>query len=92
MWLRVMRRALNALELAALTTAPDGEGKRKITLEIAEESIQQRAVLYDKSGDQHYDVISAFIKACGVLIRMRLYIGSAGCWLQVKILALSPGA
>lgn len=57
------RRALNALELAALTTAPDGEGKRKITLEIAEESIQQRAVLYDKSGDQHYDVISAFIKS-----------------------------
>ena len=57
------RRALNALELAALTTAPDGEGKRKITLEIAEESIQQRAILYDKSGDQHYDVISAFIKS-----------------------------
>ncbi|HHX51176.1 MAG TPA: replication-associated recombination protein A [Clostridia bacterium] len=57
------RRALNALELAALTTSPDAEGKRSITLGIAEESIQQRVVLYDKTGDQHYDIISAFIKS-----------------------------
>lgn len=57
------RRALNALELAVLTTDPDVDGVRQITLAVAEESIQQRAILYDKSGDQHYDVISAFIKS-----------------------------
>ncbi|MFA5535615.1 MAG: AAA family ATPase [Bacillota bacterium] len=57
------RRALNALELAALTASPDGEGVRRITLEVAEESIQQKAISYDKNGDQHYDVISAFIKS-----------------------------
>lgn len=57
------RTALNAVELAVLTTAPDQEGIRQITLEVAEESIQKRAVMYDKSGDQHYDVISAFIKS-----------------------------
>lgn len=57
------RRALNALELAVLTTAIDSEGIRKITLAVAEESIQQKAILYDKTGDQHYDVISAFIKS-----------------------------
>lgn len=57
------RRALNALELAVLTTDPSPDGVRYITLEIAEESIQQKAVRYDKNGDQHYDVISAFIKS-----------------------------
>ena len=57
------RNALNALELAALTTSPDESGVRRITLEIAQEAIQQRAVKYDKSGDNHYDVISAFIKS-----------------------------
>lgn len=57
------RSALNAIELAVLTTPADQEGERHITLEVAEESIQKRAVIYDKSGDQHYDVISAFIKS-----------------------------
>jgi putative ATPase len=57
------RRALNALELALKTTPPDGEGTIIIGVEVAENSIQQRAVRYDKSGDQHYDVISAFIKS-----------------------------
>lgn len=57
-----LRRALNALELAVLTTPPI-EGIRKIDLKIAEESIQQRAMRYDKSGDNHYDIISAFIKS-----------------------------
>lgn len=57
------RTALNALELAALTTPPNHEGQIEITLEVAEESIQQRMIQYDKSGDQHYDVISAFIKS-----------------------------
>ena len=53
------RSLLNALELAVETTT-DGE---PVTLEVAEESIQKRAVLYDKEGDAHYDTISAFIKS-----------------------------
>lgn len=57
------RAALNALELAVITTRPDESGIRRITLEIAEESIQQRVLGYDKSGDNHYDVASAFIKS-----------------------------
>lgn len=57
------RSALNAIELAVLTTPPEEDGVREITLEVAEESIQKRSVRYDKSGDQHYDVISAFIKS-----------------------------
>ncbi len=57
------RSALNAIELAVLTTPPGEDGIREITLEVAEESIQRRSVTYDKSGDQHYDVISAFIKS-----------------------------
>ena len=57
------RAALNALELAVLSSQPDSDGKLRITLEIAEESIQQRAVLYDKDGDSHFDTISAFIKS-----------------------------
>ena len=57
-----LRRALNALELAVLTTTPQ-EGIRHIDLKIAEESIQQRAIRYDKTGDNHYDIISAFIKS-----------------------------
>lgn len=56
------RAALNALELAVETTPPI-DGKITITLAIAEESIQQRAVLYDKEGDTHFDVISAYIKS-----------------------------
>ncbi len=57
------RSALNAVELAVLTTFPGTDGIREITLEVAEESIQKRSVRYDKSGDQHYDVVSAFIKS-----------------------------
>jgi putative ATPase len=57
------RSLLNALELAVETTAPNGQGVIQITLTIAEESIQQRAVLYDKEGDAHFDTISAFIKS-----------------------------
>ena len=57
------RRALTALELAALTT-PEGEtGSIHITLEVSEESIQQKAIVYDADGDAHYDTISAFIKS-----------------------------
>ncbi|GAB4337845.1 MAG: replication-associated recombination protein A [Candidatus Abyssubacteria bacterium] len=57
------RRALNALEVAAKTTPPDGDGTIHITLAIAEESIQRKAIVYDGTGDEHYDTISAFIKS-----------------------------
>jgi putative ATPase len=58
------RKALSALEVAALTTPPDDRSRRiHITIEIAEESIQKKAIVYDKKGDQHYDTISAFIKS-----------------------------
>jgi putative ATPase len=57
------RSLLNALELAVESTEADAEGVTRIDLAIAEESIQQRAVLYDKHGDAHYDTISAFIKS-----------------------------
>jgi putative ATPase len=57
------RNALNALELAVESTAPSTDGIIHITLDVAQESIQQRAVLYDKDGDAHYDTISAFIKS-----------------------------
>ncbi|SMP49103.1 replication-associated recombination protein A [Anoxynatronum buryatiense] len=57
------RKALNALEIAALSTPANEQGKILVNLEDAKESIQKRAVRYDKNGDQHYDVISAFIKS-----------------------------
>ena len=57
------RKALNSLEIAALTTAPDADGIIRITLEVAEQSIQKKAVVYDGDGDAHYDTISAFIKS-----------------------------
>jgi putative ATPase len=57
------RKALSALEIAALTSAPGPDGAVRITQEVAEESIQKKAVVYDKKGDQHYDTISAFIKS-----------------------------
>jgi putative ATPase len=57
------RRALSALEIAVLTTTPDGDATIHVTLGIAEESIQKKVVVYDKKGDQHYDTISAFIKS-----------------------------
>ncbi|HAK89679.1 MAG: AAA family ATPase [Nitrospirae bacterium GWB2_47_37] len=61
------RKALSSLEIAALTTSPatqpDEKGGIHITLQAAEESIQKKAIVYDKNGDQHYDTISAFIKS-----------------------------
>lgn len=57
------RNALNALELAVESTPPTSDGTIHISLEVAQESIQRRAVLYDKDGDAHYDTISAFIKS-----------------------------
>lgn len=57
------RALLNALELAVETTERDTQGRIAITLAVAEESIQRRALLYDKEGDYHFDAISAFIKS-----------------------------
>ena len=57
------RNALNALELAVESTLPDAGEIIRVTLDIAQDSIQRRAVLYDKDGDAHYDTISAFIKS-----------------------------
>jgi len=57
------RDALNALELAVESTPPNEEGIICVTLGVAEDSIQQRALRYDKSGDEHYDTVSAFIKS-----------------------------
>ena len=57
------RTALNALELAVWATAADEGGERLVMLATVEDALQHRSILYDKSGDQHYDTISAFIKS-----------------------------
>ena len=57
------RAALNAIELGILTTDRAEDGKIHITIDVAEECIQKRNIKYDKSGDNHYDTISAFIKS-----------------------------
>ncbi len=57
------RNALNAVELGILTTERSQDGKIHLTLEVASECIQKRVVRYDKTGDNHYDTISAFIKS-----------------------------
>jgi putative ATPase len=57
------RIALNALEAAVAASPTDAEGRIHITRSLAEEAVQKRAILYDKTGDEHYDTISAFIKS-----------------------------
>ena len=57
------RKCLNALEIGVLTTPANTKGMIHFTLAVAEESIQQKAVVYDRAGDAHYDTISAFIKS-----------------------------
>ena len=57
------RSALNAIELGVLTTEPSGDGRIHLSLEVMSECIQKRTVRYDKTGDNHYDTISAFIKS-----------------------------
>ena len=57
------RKCLNALEVGVLTTAADADGSIHFTRQVAEESIQRKAVVYDPTGDGHYDTISAFIKS-----------------------------
>jgi putative ATPase len=57
------RKCLNALEIGVMTTPPDSKGVIHFTIAVAEESIQQKAIVYDRAGDAHYDTISAFIKS-----------------------------
>lgn len=57
------RTTLNSLELAAHATSPDADGQRTVSLSTVEDALQQRTLMYDKDGDQHYDIISAFIKS-----------------------------
>ena len=57
------RKILNALEIAVLTTEPDKKGIKRVDLQTAQECIQKRHLNYDKKGDEHYDIISAFIKS-----------------------------
>jgi putative ATPase len=57
------RKALNSLEIAALTTLPGADGRIRIDLAVAEQCIQQKAIVYDGDGDAHFDTISAFIKS-----------------------------
>jgi putative ATPase len=57
------RVALNALEIATLAAQPGLDGARHVTLPLVEEALQRRALRYDRAGDEHYDVISAFIKS-----------------------------
>jgi putative ATPase len=57
------RKCLNALEIGVLTTAANSRGVIHFTVEVAEQSIQQKAIVYDRVGDAHYDTISAFIKS-----------------------------
>jgi putative ATPase len=57
------RSALNAIELGVLSTERSDDGKIHLTLEVAQECIQRRAIRYEKDGDNHYDIISAFIKS-----------------------------
>ena len=57
------RTALNALELAVMTTLPDENGIRHVTLPVIEDALQHRALMYDRAGEQHYDLISALHKS-----------------------------
>ncbi len=88
------RQALNAIELGIMTTERSSDGKIHISLEVAQECIQKRAVRYDKSGDSHYDTVSAFIKsmrgsdpdaAIYYLARM-LYVGESITFIARRIM------
>ncbi|MEW5894891.1 MAG: replication-associated recombination protein A [Candidatus Omnitrophota bacterium] len=57
------RRALNALEIGVLTTPKSADGSINLSMDVAQESIQKKQVVYDRDGDAHYDTISAFIKS-----------------------------
>ena len=81
------RSLLNALELAVESSEVDDQGAIQIDLAIAEESIQQRAVLYDKHGDAHYALTAPTSSRCGEPTPMQLTSGWLGWWKPEKILA-----
>jgi putative ATPase len=91
------RNALNALELAVESTPPAADGAIEITLDVAQESIQRRAVLYDRDGDAHYDTISAFIKsvrgsdpdAALYWLAKMLYVGESPRFILRRLLLLA---
>jgi len=58
-----VRKAINAVEQCALAAAPDAQGARQVTLQIAEQLAQRSALRYDKEGDEHYDIVSAYQKS-----------------------------
>lgn len=84
------RVALNTLEAAVMLVKPNQEGKRTVTLEVAQEAMQRKALLYDKGGEEHYNVISAFIKSMrgsdpdAALYWLRV------CWMPVKTRSSLP--
>lgn len=79
------RRLLNALEIGALSTKINDEGVRNFDIAVAQESMQKRAILYDRSRDAHYDYISAFIKL------MRGTDPDAAVYWMAKMLAAGEG-
>lgn len=88
------RHALNAVELGVMTTERSGDGKIHLTLEVAGECIQKRVVNYDKTGDNHYDTISAFIKsmrgsdpdAAVYYLAKMLYVGESVTFIARRIM------
>lgn len=84
------RSALNAVELGILTTPRSEDGMIHITLDVASECIQKRVVRYDKTGDNHYDTISAFIKSMRGSDPMQPYIIWQRCCMPEKTLSLLP--
>ena len=87
------RSALNAIELGVLTTERSEDGIIHITLETASECIQKRVVNYDKKGDNHYDIISAFYqKYAWIRIRMRQCFIWQKCCMREKMSSLLPAA
>src|SRR3979411_177997 len=93
------RKALNAVEIGVLTTAPDAKGVIHFTVAVTEESIQQKAVVYDKKGDAHYDTISAFIKSMrasdekGAMywLPKKLHAGGEFCFISRPLVFFSRG-
>lgn len=86
------RLALNTLESAVMLSEPNQEKRRVVTMEIVQEAMQQKALRYDKGGEEHYNVISAFIKSMRGVIRMQPSIGLPVCWKLERTLSLLQDA
>lgn len=85
------RAALNAIELGILTTERSEDGLIHITLDVAQECIQRRAVKYDKTGDNLTIRFQRLSRVCEVPIRMRRFIIWRRCWMQARISNLLRG-